>query len=340
MTPTGSTKSSEKPVIAVTIGDPAGVGPELVAQLFARAHEFFARFVAIGDAKVLAAAFKLVGTKHQLVSVETPAAADELSGNQAAIINLDKLSTKDFEPGKINSLCGASAVAGIRLAADLVANGKVKAVVSAPANKVSMQQAGDNYPGQTEIFLERWGLAREEAHIMLIGGDLKCSLVTGHCSMQEAIRRIKRDRVEKIASQANRTLQQLFKIAKPRIGVAGLNCHAGDGGLFGRQEIEEINPAIAKLRIEGLNITDARPADALFLEAERGDYDGVLAMYHDQGVIPLKRYGYVTVIAGAPYIRTTCGHGTAFDIAWKSKVDSKLFLRAVALAVQLTEFRE
>jgi 4-hydroxythreonine-4-phosphate dehydrogenase len=134
-------------------------------------------------------------------------------------------------------------------------------------------------------------------------------------------------------------LRKLFRIEAPRIGMAGLNCHAGDGGLFGREEIEIIDPAAETLRDEGISVTPAQPADSLFHAADQGAYDAVIGMYHDQGVIPLKRYGYVTVIAGAPHIRTTCGHGTAFDIAWQNRVRPELFLRAVDLATDLAARR-
>lgn len=330
--------TTQLPLIGVTMGDPAGVGPELVAHLMAR-EQSRADFVVMGDTDILRRAGELIGWSQEIVTISDPSEARSLPSKACPVIDQGTMSYSDLLPGEVNTDCGRASVAGIKLSADLVAEGRIDAVVSAPVNKVSMNEAGSYYPGQTEMYLERWGMTPQDGHIMLIGGKVRCSLVTAHCSMREAIERIVPERVERIASQGIETLRSLFGIADPKIGVAGLNCHAGDGGLFGPEEIDVINPVMRQLRERGMNITDAHPADALFYSAEQGRYDLVVGMYHDQGVIPLKRYGYVTVIAGAPHIRTTCGHGTAFDIAWTGKVRADLFLRAADLATELAETR-
>lgn len=322
-------------LIAVTMGDPSGVGPELVAQLFARPPATTHRFVALGDAHVLQAALRATGSAQTVSLVADPLEVPALPPAAVPVIDVGGLAADGLRIGTASPESGRSAANAIFRAAELVQSGAVAAVVSAPANKVSLNLAGHRYPGQTEMFLERWGMSAEEAHIMLIGGRIRCSLVTGHCSMADTLRKLTRARLERIARQAHATLRILFQVEDPLIGVAGLNCHAGDGGLFGREEIETIDPVMTELRAQGLRLTEARPSDALFYEAEQGKYDAVLAMYHDQGVIPLKRYGYLTVIAGAPYLRTTCGHGTAFDIAWKGIVRPELFLRAADLAADL-----
>lgn len=322
-------------LIAVTMGDPSGVGPELVAHLFARPHLPSHRFVALGDAHVLASALKLTGVGGTVAIISDPQEAQALPPDAIPVLDVGGLAKDTLQIATTTVESGRSAANAIFAAADLVRAGAVAAIVSAPANKVSLNLAGHEYPGQTEMFLERWDMTPEQAHIMLIGGKIRCSLVTAHCSMADALRKLTRKRVEAIAQQAHATLRTLFHVPDPLIGVAGMNCHAGDGGLFGQEEIDVIDPVMTELRAAGLRFTEARPSDALFYEAEQGQYDAVLAMYHDQGVIPLKRYGYVTVIAGAPYVRTTCGHGTAFDIAWKGIVRPELFLRAADLAVGL-----
>lgn len=327
-----------KPLIGITMGDPSGVGPELVAHLMERGEQS-ANILVIGDADILQAAGDLIDWTQKIERVSSAAEAREVPAGKCAVLDLGIMSYHEVKPGVVDAQCGRASVAGIKMSADLVAAGEIDAVASAPVNKVSMNLAGEHYPGQTEMYLESWGMTPEEGHIMLIGGEVRCSLVTAHCSMQEALDRMVPERIERIALQANKTLITLFGVTKPTIGVAGMNCHAGDGGLFGREEIEVINPMAQQLRENGLDITDAQPADALFYAAEQGRYDVVLGMYHDQGVIPLKRYGYVTVIAGAPHIRTTCGHGTAFDIAWQGKVRPDLFLRAVDLAADLAGSR-
>lgn len=326
-------------LIAVTMGDPSGVGPELVAHLFARPPAETHRYVALGDADVLQAALQATGSARAVSMIGDPLQAQALPPEAVPVMDVGGLAADDLRIGTATPESGRSTANAIFAAAELVQAGAVAAVVSAPANKVSLNLAGHRYPGQTEMFLERWDMTGDEAHIMLIGGKIKCSLVTGHCSMADTLRKLTRDRVERIARQAHATLRDVFHVEDPLIGVAGLNCHAGDGGLFGREEIETIDPVMRDLRAQGLRFTEARPSDALFYEAEQGRYDAVLAMYHDQGVIPLKRHGYVTVIAGAPFLRTTCGHGTAFDIAWKGSVRPELFLRAADLAADLVAAR-
>lgn len=329
-----SAETGYRPLLGITMGDPAGVGPELVAHLAERADPD-ADLVVLGESTILGKAGALIGWNRRIKEVTSPAEARNLRPGQCAVIDLGVMDYAALVPGREDACAGASAVAGIRLSAALAATGEIDAVVSGPVNKVSMNAAGESYPGQTEMYLEGWNMTPAEAHIMLVGGPVRCSLVTAHCSMREALDRLTQGRVERIARQAIATLGRHFGIEAPVIGVAGLNCHAGDGGLFGREEIDIINPVMARLRDEGIDITDAQPADALFHAAENGRYDVVIGMYHDQGVIPLKRHGYVTVIAGAPHIRTTCGHGTAFDIAWKNSVRADLFLRAADLAKNL-----
>lgn len=331
---------AHKPQIIITAGDAGGVGPELVVQAFAEPSlRKAADLVVVGDAAVLQAALRVSRVDLTIEAIKAPGDAAGAPAVVLPVLDLGLVSPKTLAKGEPDPLAGESSVAAIHLASDLAANGDVDAIVSAPANKISMNSAGHAYPGQTEIFLERWNIPGDSAHIMLLAHEMRVSLVTAHCSMREAVDRVRKDRVLRIGRQCVWTLKNHFAIDDPLIGVAGLNCHAGDGGLFGREEIEEIAPAIEILRGEGIRLTDPQPADALFYKAGQGAYEGVLGMYHDQGAIPLKRSGYVTVIAGVPFIRTTCGHGTAYDIAWKGVADPRLFIRAVQTAINLVEAR-
>ncbi len=327
--------------VLITQGDAAGIGPELIVRAFEQPElREHSSLCVIGDAAVMRAAIQDLGAALEVHTMSAPAQAAELPEHAMGVIDLGIASPERLKIGAVDAAAGEASVRAIHLGSDLIAAGEADAIVSAPANKVSIHAAGHRYPGQTEIFLERWGVARDHAHIMLLGAGLRVSLVTAHCSMRQALERITQERVERIARQAQATLRDLFAIEDPYLGVAGLNCHAGDEGLFGHEEIDAINPAVAALRAEGLRLTEARPADALFHEAENGAYDGVLAMYHDQGVIPLKREGYVTVIAGIPHVRTTCGHGTAYDIAWRGgKAAPGLFLRALDPGADLARMR-
>ena len=155
--------------------------------------------------------------------------------------------------------------------------------------------------------------------------------------MLEAVARVRSDRVERILRELHTAIRDHFGVGEPRIGIAGLNPHAGENGVFGREEIDQVRPALERCRASGMQLSDPLAADSLFAATEAGAYDAVLAMYHDQGTIPLKRYGYVTYAVGLPIIRTTAGHGTAFDIAWQGKADPSLLSRAIELAGELAQ---
>ena len=326
-----------KPRVVITQGDPAGVGPEIIAKTFMDA-EVRARAtpIVIGDASTMRRAVSLLGLAVQVVEIGAPEDADDLGDLALPVIDLELgIDEAVMDAGAPTAAAGQLSAQAIHRSIEIVMAGRADAIASAPVNKVALHSAGYLYPGQTEMFAEGVGTPKGEYHTMLIGGDMRVSLVTSHMSLRNAIDNITKERVKRIAHQAVATLHDRFGIDAPSVGVAGLNPHAGDGGLFGDEEIREIQPAIEELRSTGVRITNPRPADTLFWEAEKGQYDVVLGMYHDQGVIPLKRYGYVTLIAGIPIIRTTCGHGTAYDIAWKGAADHDLFRRAFLLAAEL-----
>ena len=327
-------KMTDNAPVALTIGDPAGIGPELSLRIASEPSYMPSRaLLLIGSAELLHRVADAVGLDVEIRVVEDPADARPDPG-VAYVLNVP-MDAASVVPGQVSASCGQAAVEAIEVSARLALEGKVAAVCSAPANKEAFNAAGHHFEGQTEIYAH---LTKTEAfHTILVGGPLRVSLVSAHCSMLEAVARVKADRIERILGELHTAMRDHFGVAEPRIGVAGLNPHAGENGVFGTEEIEHVKPALEKCRAAGMNLSEPLAADSLFAAAEAGRYDAVLVMYHDQGTIPLKRYGYVTYAAGLPIIRTTAGHGTAFDIAWQGKADPSLLARAVNLAGELAQ---
>lgn len=330
------TDPSPKPV-ALTVGDPAGIGPELTLKTLADPAITELGVLVVGAAPLLARVADHLGLPTRVVPVTDTSQVGHEPG-VAYVLDVGDLDPATVVPGAVAPACGQASVDAIRAATELALDGAVCAVASAPANKEAMNAAGHSYAGQTEIFADLTGTS--QFHTVLVGGPLRVSLVTSHCSMREVLDRITTDRVEEVLRQLHAAMRDVFDMPEPRIGVAGLNPHAGENGVLGREELDHIVPAVRACRADGIAATDPLSADSLFAAAEVGHYDAVLAMYHDQGVIPLKRYGYVTYAAGLPIVRTTCGHGTAFDIAWHGKADPDLLIRAVQLAGQLGRARK
>jgi 4-hydroxythreonine-4-phosphate dehydrogenase len=318
--------------VAITIGDPAGIGPELSLRVATEPGLMpEAPVVLIGSAALLRRVAAAVGSSVEIREVDDVARVERTPG--VAFVLDVPMDADAVQPGAVSPACGQAAVDAIELSARLALDGEIIATCSAPANKEAFNAAGHHFEGQTEIYAKLTGTTA--FHTVLVGGPLRVSLVSAHCSMLEAVARVKTDRVERILGELHQAMREHFRIENPRIGVAGLNPHAGENGVFGREEIDEIKPALERCRAKGMDLSDPLPADSIFAAHEAGKFDAVLAMYHDQGTIPLKRYGYITYAAGLPIIRTTAGHGTAFDIAWKGLASPDLLARAVALAVEL-----
>ncbi len=327
-----------RPIIAITMGDAAGIGPEVVAKaLQAPRVREECRPLVIGDARVMRDAMKLAGSDMAVKPVGRVSEAAYAPGT-VDVLDLENIAPGEFEPGAINASCGKAFVEAIRVSAKLALSGEVDAVASAPTNKESMHAAGALYSGQTDIYAEECGT--RDYFTVLTGGKSRVFLVTSHVSLKQAIAAVTRERVESVIRIAHKGLRDLWMIDKPRIGVAGLNPHAGDGGLFGDEEINEVIPVVEKLKAEGMDLTGPDPADSLYWMSDQGFYDGIIGMYHDQGVIPLKRYGYVTVIVGTPIIRTTAGHGTAYEIAWKGVARSSVMEDAIVVAADIARRRK
>jgi 4-hydroxythreonine-4-phosphate dehydrogenase len=326
-----------RPLIGVTLGDAAGISPEIVVKSLARREVSEAcDSIVIGDARIVEHSLRFAPSPMKVHAVRRVNDA-RFAPDVINVLDAQNLAPGDFKPGTVDARCGAAFVEYIRTAGRLALDGAIDAIASAPTNKESMNAAGFRYPGQTEIFAELCGT--ERFFTVLTGGKLRVFLVSSHVSLLRAIQLLDQRRVESVIRIANEALRDLWRIAKPRIAVAGLNPHAGDGGLFGNEEIEHVIPVLSRLAAEGIDVVGPFPADSLYHAAEAGKYDGIVGMYHDQGVIPLKKYGYVTVIAGTPILRTTAGHGTAYDIAGKGVADESVMARAITTAAELVRLR-
>jgi len=329
----------KRPVIAITMGDAAGVGPEIIVKaLISRQIYDMCCPLVVGDAGAMSEAVRLVESPLRLHSIDE---VDELLGNYGTIdlIDLHNLDSKDVTIGRVCRACGKAAMEYIIKAADLALKDKVRALVTAPINKEATVQAGYGDIGHLE-FLARISHIAEYA-TMLVSGTLRVVHLTTHYSLKDACALVTK---EKILARLKLTDSSFRKwgVAGPRIGVAALNPHAGEGGLFGSEEIEQIIPAVKEAQNLGIDARGPFPADSIFVRAIRGEFDVVLAMYHDQGHIPVKVHGFedsISVALGLPFVRTSVDHGTAFDIAGKGVAQSRSLEEAIKMAVSLIEGR-
>ena len=323
------------PRVGITMGDAAGVGPEVVVKALAHpeAHAL-CRALVIGDAKRLERAAALCGLKLAIRPIAGPEEARFESGC-ADCVDLAPV-PPELPFGKLSAAAGEAAYRYIERAVELALAKRIDAICTAPINKEALNAAGHRFPGHTELLAQLTGTP--EVSLMLIAPKLRVIHVTAHIGLLDAIARIDAALVERTIARGRELLRRAG-LAEPRIGVCGINPHAGEGGLFGRGEEEtRIAPAIAACRARGWKIDGPLPADSLFYVAARGDYDLVVAMYHDQGHGPVKALGLeygVNVTAGLPIVRTSVDHGTAFDIAGTGKVDERSMLEALRQAALL-----
>jgi 4-phospho-D-threonate 3-dehydrogenase / 4-phospho-D-erythronate 3-dehydrogenase len=329
-----------KPLIAITMGDPAGIGPEIVAKVFDSGDVFsYCRPVIVGNAGVMK---KIVEDLRLTVYIRTIGTIDETdaASGKADVLHLANVDLAKHLWGRPNAASGKAVVEYIKLATELAMARKVDAIVTAPINKEMMNAAGFDFSGHTELLASLTKSANYG--MMFVGGGLKLILVTIHHAITDLPRLITRDRVLRTIRLAN-TAMQGFGVENPRIGIAAFNPHASEGGLFGHEELDEILPAVLEARGEGIDASDPLPADTLFYKARNGHYDIVVAMYHDQGLAPLKMLAFgnaVNVTVGLPIIRTSVDHGTAYDIAGKGLADPASLLAAVKLAAQMAVNRK
>jgi 4-hydroxythreonine-4-phosphate dehydrogenase len=325
-----------RPCIGITMGDPAGVGPEVVMKALAHAAVYGScRPLVIGDAKRLRKAAAIARVPLAVRTVPGPEQARFVHGTVDCI---DLALVPDELPfGEVSPLAGEAAYRFIERAAALALEKRIDAICTAPLNKEALNAAGHRYPGHTELLAELTGT--KEVSLMLLAPNLRVIHVTTHIGLADAIERIDAGLVERTIARGREVLRRAA-FAEPRIAVCGINPHAGEGGLFGRGEEEaKIVPAIARCRERGWRVEGPLPADTLFFRALRGDFDLIVAMYHDQGHGPVKAVAFelgVNLTAGLPVLRTSVDHGTAFDIAGTGKADERSMLEALRQAALLS----
>jgi len=329
----------ERPIIAITMGDAAGVGPEIIMKMLVHSDVYErCRPVVIGDAKRLRQAGEITGS---LLKVNSLAGPREAAFEHGAVNCVDLgLIPEDLPWGRLSPVAGDAAFRYIERAVELALASEVDAICTAPLNKEALHAGGHMFPGHTEILAAL--TQTPEVSMMLMTPKLRVIHVTTHIGLVDAIARIEPGLVERTILRGHAALV-CSGFDKPRIGVCGINPHAGEHGLFGHGEEEEkIEPAVQALQARGIDVEGPLPADALFFRAQRGDFDLVVAMYHDQGHGPVKVLGIeagVNVTVGLPVIRTSVDHGTAFDIAGTGKADERSMIEALNQAIVLAPQR-
>ncbi len=330
---------SSLPRIAVTMGDAAGVGPEVIVRALTDPDVLArAEYVVVGDVVRLQAAAALTGVTAEIVAIADIGAVESVPG-RINVIDLG-LIPADLAFGELSAVAGDAAYHYVRVAAELAMAGEVQAICTAPLNKEALHAGGHAYPGHTELLADLTGT--EEVSMMLSTPRVRVIHVTTHIGLVDAVDRIEPGLVERTLRRGHQALLDAG-VAAPRIGVCGINPHAGENGLFGRGEEEEkIAPGIKAARAAGIDAVGPLPADTLFFLAGRGDYDLVVAMYHDQGHGPVKILGLeagVNITVGLPVIRTSVDHGTAFDIAGRGIADHGSMVEALRLAAEMAPAR-
>jgi 4-hydroxythreonine-4-phosphate dehydrogenase len=325
------------PRLLITLGDVAGIGPEIVARAWPDLLPL-CRPVAIGDPSWLRRAAELVGVRAAVRPVRHPAEMDA-SPECIPCLPGSEQDLRAAVPGRISAAAGRAAYDFLCRAIDLTLAGSADGIVTAPLHKEGLRAAGLPYPGHTEILAERTGV--RQFAMVLAHGDLAVAHVTLHLALRDVFGHLSTAGIlEKI--HLLHDLQTRLLRRSPRLGVAALNPHASDGGLFGNEEARLIAPAVSAARAEGLEVSGPWPADTLFVRAVKGEFDGVVAMYHDQGHIALKLLGWeraVNISAGLPLIRTSVAHGTAHDIAGRGCADPSSLIEAVRVAARLADSR-
>lgn len=330
------------PRIAITMGDPAGVGPEICARVLENASLMdWCIPIVFGDAAVLVDAAACAGVHFApriVPRVDWERCADSLS--QPTVVDFGLLMPCDFERGAIRLECGRASLAYLHAAIEAAMSGRIEAITTGPIHKESIHLAGSPHIGHTEILAE--ATQTDRYLMMLTAPEITCSLVTAHIGLTEAAAALT---TEKIVMAMELTIEAMQKMRGiiPRMTVCGLNPHAGEGGLLGNGEEEQIIlPAIENLRNRGFEVAGPLPPDTAFLPARRAKTDAYICMYHDQGLIPLKMLAFdkaINITLGLPILRTSVDHGTAFDIAWKGIASDSSMIEAILMAAKLSSNR-
>jgi 4-hydroxythreonine-4-phosphate dehydrogenase len=323
------------PIIAVTMGDPAGIGPEIIIKAWEEERfEGICRIIVIGDLRVLQG---IVRNQRRGVILKSINRMEEavFSPEKLLVLDLNNADPKDFPIGQVSIAAGRAAAEYILKGVELALARKVDGIATAPINKESLNLAGLSYPGHTELLAKLTNTA--DYAMMMVGGELKVVLVTTHLSLAEVPSKITLPRVLNIIKLTYRSMS-CFGISEPRIALAALNPHAGEGGLFGQEERQCLIPAIKEAQKMGIDITGPYPADTLFQSDKSKNFHVIIAMYHDQGLIPVKMAAFgraVNVTIGLPIIRTSVDHGTAYDIAGKGIANPGSLIEAIKLSARM-----
>lgn len=340
-----SLTDADRPLLALTMGDCAGIGPEVVVRTAADPQIRSAcRVVAVGHPAVLARSAELCGVGLQIESIDTFDQARTAGHNSLPCLTPCSNESADVPAGQLDARAGAAAYECLVTATQAALDGEIDGIVTAPLNKAALHAAGHIYPGHTEILAEKCGVSAFGMMLYLPPGDIvkpECGLGVVHTTLHTSIRSVP-DLLDRDAIADHIRLMDTFLkrvgCETPRVGVCALNPHAGEDGLFGDEESRLIAPAVETCRSEGIVASGPIPADALLRRSVGGEFDGVVAMYHDQGHIALKLIGFeraVNITLGLPIVRTSPSHGTAFDIAWQGKASAEGMIEATRMAVQL-----
>ena len=328
-----------QPLLVITMGDAAGSGPEIITKALAVPEiKAICRPVVIGDAATMQAALEITGAPGKIKVIGKLAEAS-FRENLIEVIDLHNIQLDRLVRGRVDPVAGKAAFEYIKLATDLALSGDCDAIVTSAINKEALNKAGYHYDGHTQLLAELCGVP--DVAMMLVSGKLRVSHVTTHVSLSQAIEQVKPERILTVLRLTDEAVRQMG-VEKPHIAVAGLNPHAGEGGLFGDEEIKYIIPSIETANREGLQVTGPLPPDSVFLRTAEGQFDAAVAMYHDQGHIALKMLGItqgVNVTLGLPIIRTSVDHGTNFGKAGKGTADPTSLIEAIKLASVMSRHR-
>ncbi|RLB26230.1 MAG: 4-hydroxythreonine-4-phosphate dehydrogenase PdxA [Deltaproteobacteria bacterium] len=331
---------AELPRIAVTIGDPAGIGPEIISEAFLREDIYrVCRPLVLGDVCLLRIVSKRIGPLP-FREIQSPMDAVGRPGT-IDVIPVSRLKKGSVTPGRPTAEGGTAMVTYILKAVELATSGEVAAMVTCPINKELMNQVGYGFEGHTQLIAH---LTQTKDYTMMLAGEkLRVALATIHCPLRDVAAKISKELIMKTITITCHAMERDFGIENPRVAVAALNPHAGEAGLFGREDMEIIKPAVEEVRDSGLSVEGPFPADTVFYHAVNGRFDAVVAMYHDQGLIPLKLLHFsnaVNITLGLPIVRTSVDHGTAYDIAGRGMADPSSLIAAVKMAAKIAGTRQ
>ena len=329
-----------RPLVGMTMGDPAGIGPEIVYRALERPRLFETmRPLVIGDARILKKAMAITGAEISVSVVNTPEDGVYTPGTIDVMVSSD-LDTKSVEWGRPTPATGQAMIGYINRGVDLAMEGRIDALATGPVNKAAMKLAGSRFHGHTELLAFR--TEAKEYAMMMAGERLRVVLVTIHMPLKDVSGVLNRSSVLNVISLTARSLKERFGVSSPRIAVAGFNPHAGEEEMFGSEEVRAIRPAVTAAVDAGIDAVGPLPPDTLFYHAAKGVYDAVVCMYHDQGLIPFKMLHFedgVNVTLGLPIIRTSVDHGTAYDIAGRGTADPGSLVAALEMAARQALFK-